>query len=156
MKQNGQFERSATELMGHLHGLARRFIHQYRGSGHDGSLTRLEMIVVEAMDGKRTLTMSELARAVELTLSGLTAVVDKLVAKELLARGRSDEDRRVVWVRLTAAGRKVCVQRQRRRLRMSQAMLGSLSASEQLQFLELMRKIGGQLASDVNDSKKIK
>jgi len=146
MKREGSFDRNSAELMGQLHLLARRFIHQYREAA-DGTLTRLETAVIEALEGRRDFTMGALADAVSLTFSGLTAVVDKLVTKKLVERGRSDEDRRIVWVRLTAAGRKVRSERGRRRMRMARAMLGSLSVDEQENFLGLMKKIGRSVTS---------
>ena len=49
--------------------------------------------------------MSEVARSIGVTLATLTVACDKLVAKGLVRRVRSQEDRRVVNIMLTDKGR---------------------------------------------------
>src|SRR5205823_14831902 len=53
----------------------------------------------------RTLTMSELARRIMISPSGLTRVVDGLEKRGLVKRIRSDDDARVVSASLTEDGR---------------------------------------------------
>src|SRR3954452_2263494 len=49
--------------------------------------------------------MSDLARSTHQSAASLTGVVDRLLEKRLVARGRSDGDRRQVFVSLTERGR---------------------------------------------------
>jgi len=58
----------------------------------------------EAPDGR--LRMSDLATYATLTPSGLTRLIDKLVADGLVERLRCDHDARVVYAALTPAGLK--------------------------------------------------
>ena len=51
------------------------------------------------------LTMSELAQSVLLSQSGVTRLVDRLVRSGLVVREGCTEDRRVMYARLTDAGR---------------------------------------------------
>jgi len=62
-------------------------IHALLALGHDGALT-----------------MGELARRVAITEKTITGIVDRLERDGHLARERDAEDRRVVHVKLTAAG----------------------------------------------------
>ena len=89
--------------------------------------------------------MSEIANALQLTLSSVTALVDKLEAKTIVARQRSLEDRRIVRVSLTAEGRKLydLVEHAQRELSMS--VLKVLSREEQDMLLGLFRKIAAKL-----------
>ena len=57
----------------------------------------------EAPDGR--LRMSDLATFATLTPSGLTRLIDKLVADGLVERLRCETDARVVYAAITAAGR---------------------------------------------------
>jgi len=57
----------------------------------------------EAADGR--LRMSELATFATLTPSGLTRLIDKLVADGLVERLRCESDARVVYAAITPAGR---------------------------------------------------
>jgi DNA-binding MarR family transcriptional regulator len=52
-------------------------------------------------------TAAELARLLEQDTGSMTRMIDRLEAKGFLARRRSEEDRRVVWLELTTAGRKL-------------------------------------------------
>ena len=55
---------------------------------------------------ENTLKMGDLAQQVLVTTSGVTRVVDRLVAAGLVARVRPDTDRRVVTVTMTPSGHK--------------------------------------------------
>jgi DNA-binding MarR family transcriptional regulator len=52
----------------------------------------------------RASTAIELAREMDIDTGAITRMVDRLEAKGLIERARSDEDRRVVHLRLTKAG----------------------------------------------------
>jgi DNA-binding MarR family transcriptional regulator len=60
---------------------------------------------LSALDEHGTMTMGELARQMQLTVSTMTRVVDQLVARELVRRWFDPEDRRVCCVELTKQGR---------------------------------------------------
>jgi DNA-binding MarR family transcriptional regulator len=108
----------------------------------DLALTRQEVRLLIELGERQTCTMSQLARLLTLSVSSLTALVDKLAAKDLARRAHSEEDRRVVQVALTAQGRRRHEQFRRHRLRMARAMLKALADDEQDVFLRLMTKIG--------------
>jgi DNA-binding MarR family transcriptional regulator len=55
---------------------------------------------------ERRLRMTELAKRVMISPSGLTRAVDALVREKLIERERSESDARVVFARLTDAGMK--------------------------------------------------
>ncbi len=94
---------------------------------------------------KESLKMSEIAKALQLTLSSVTALVDKLEAKAFVIRQRSLEDRRIVRVSLTAEGRKFhdLVEGAQRELSIS--VLKVLSRKEQDMLLALFRKLAAKL-----------
>lgn len=87
--------------------------------------------------GPRGLRPAELARAVLLTRSGLTRLVDRLATAGLVERAECPEDLRGSYVRLTAAGRTAlrrAYRTQRRRIdelfvvRLDEAELNALGA----------------------------
>jgi DNA-binding MarR family transcriptional regulator len=144
MKKPGIQDRS-LELMGLLHALARRYLFQARMRGAAGGvgldLTRQEARVMGATGERPAWTMGELAAELVVAMGSLTVIVDRLVRKGLLHRERATEDRRVVRVKLTAAGHRLALEHQRHRLQMARAMLGALDEGEQAVFLRMMRKI---------------
>jgi DNA-binding MarR family transcriptional regulator len=87
------------------------------------------------------LAASRLAACAELTPTTVTQMVDPLEKHGLVERVRSDEDRRVVFVRLTAAGREE-VERKRAAYRERWRDLLADAAPEELdQAAEVLRRI---------------
>jgi DNA-binding MarR family transcriptional regulator len=62
----------------------------------------LQVMIYLGKSGPRK--MSEIADHLSLGVSNLTAIVDKLVGKNLVERYRSERDRRLVMVELTQEG----------------------------------------------------
>jgi DNA-binding MarR family transcriptional regulator len=138
----GSLETGATELMGHLGALARRYLFQDKPTRDDHTpLARQEIRLLLSVGEAGAATMGRIARDLAASMSSLTSVADRLVAKGMIRRNRSDQDRRVVLLELTEQGRRIHEHRRRARLRMATAMLRTLSAPERAEFIALMRKI---------------
>lgn len=134
----------AAELDRYLTLFARRTVHREQAARRDhAELTRQEFRVIHTLGERPAWTMSELARFMVHGMSSLTALIDRLEAKRLVERRRSEEDRRRVRVRLTADGRRHFARLQRMHMGFCRVMLGALSPAEQKLFLALMRKIAG-------------
>ena len=143
MKPN-EITAKAAELDRYLTLFARRTVHRDQAARRDhAELTRQEFRVIHTLGERPAWTMSELARFMVHGMSSLTALIDRLEAKRLVERRRSDQDRRTVHVRLTADGRRHFARLRRMHLRFCGGMLGALSPAEQKLFLALMRKIAG-------------
>ncbi|SEB73096.1 MarR family winged helix-turn-helix transcriptional regulator [Terriglobus roseus] len=86
------------------------------------------------------LLMSELAKSMEIPLSSATNLVNRLVEKGHVARERSDEDRRIVRVTVTASGRRLMAKLEQFRLEASRHALTRLDTAEQRTLIALLRK----------------
>lgn len=86
--------------------------------------------------------MSELAEFMDIPLSTATSVVNRLVEKKQVVRQRSEEDRRVVRVHLTPAGRRLSQRMLDVHLGASKLLLAKLSPEEQETLIGLLRKAG--------------
>ncbi len=62
---------------------------------------------MQALLGHQQMKMNELARFLGLTKANASGLVDRLVRQGLIERQHGEEDRRVVYVRLTREGRRV-------------------------------------------------
>jgi len=71
---------------------------------HGMALTDYDVLVQLAGVKRRRLRMSELADRLLLSRSGVTRLVDRLVADGLVERMTCDDDRRGQWASLTDAG----------------------------------------------------
>ncbi|MCZ7588862.1 MAG: MarR family transcriptional regulator [Gaiella sp.] len=71
---------------------------------HGLPLTQYEVLLHLEAAPEHRLRMSELARSVLLSQSGITRLVDRLEARGLVERAPCAEDRRVLWAQLTDEG----------------------------------------------------
>lgn len=91
--------------------------------------------------------MSDIAAKLQLSLSSITGIVDKLEAKKIVQRSRSIEDRRIVQVVLTEEGNKVFQTAMEGHLAMVRSHLDALSPQEQDVFLALFQKIAAVITA---------
>lgn len=73
-------------------------------AGLESDVSITEIHILEKIGDNPRCRMSEIARALGVTLATLTVACDKLVTKDLISRERDTRDKRVVIVSLTAKG----------------------------------------------------
>ncbi len=100
--------------------------------------TLREMFVLEVLGGRESATMSELATALAVPLTTMSSIVNRMVHKGYLERYRTEEDRRIVLVHLSPAGRAVFDQHRRDYIRSVGEVLGALTHEEQHKLLGLI------------------
>lgn len=93
-------------------------------------LTNNDMHVIEAVGPGEGNNMSSIAKKLNITVGSLTTAMNSLVNKGYVERHRSEKDRRVVYVRLTAKGIKAFRHHEDYHRQMTQAILGRLSEDE--------------------------
>jgi DNA-binding MarR family transcriptional regulator len=107
-----------------------------------------EIRVLRAVEREDCCVMSGLADAICLSLSSVTGLIDRLVAKKLVRRDRSSEDRRVVQVELTEQGRALREKTMEGPMETARGLLKGLTPEEQDTLLALMRKISERIESE--------
>lgn len=98
------------------------------GLGSDISIT--EIHIIEKIGDNQPCRMSEVARAIGVTLATLTVACDKLESKDLVTRARNNKDKRVVNINLTARGHAVYEYHKQFHNRMIEAALNELTPQE--------------------------
>ncbi len=68
-------------------------------------LTTPQLLILQNLAERGEATVSELAKAINLSQATVTTILDRLVKKEFIVRERSTEDRRKVITRLTEQGK---------------------------------------------------
>src|SRR5271155_1643145 len=109
-------------------------------SGPHAELNMQELRIVELLGSDGPHMMREVADYLNVAVNSVTTIVDGLEAKTLVHRNRSDQDRRVVRVELTEAGRTAYRVATEMKLRMLRSMLDALTEDEQEIFMVLFRK----------------
>ncbi len=94
-----------------------------------GDLTNNEMHVIDAV-GPEGGKMSTIAGKLRITMGSLTISVNGLVAKGYVERQRSEEDRRVVNVRLTDKGLRAYGKHREYHMQMVDAMMRTMDEEE--------------------------
>jgi DNA-binding MarR family transcriptional regulator len=89
-------------------------------------------------EGLCTLTIA--ARMIEQT-PGITRLIDRLVAKHLVARERSEEDRRQVWCRITPQGLRLLARLDRPVADLDRAVVAGLPRADQERLAELLAAV---------------
>ena len=97
-------ELDAWQALLHAHHQITRTLDAELRKEHGISFGDYDVLLRLARAPERRLRMSELARRVMISPSGLTRVVDGLVEEGLVERQRNSDDARVVFARLTDAG----------------------------------------------------
>ncbi len=118
----------------------------------DEGVTPAQLGVLEALLHLGPLSAGELGRALLRSNPNVSLVVDNLERDELVRRERSERDRRVVRISLTAQGRRLIQKVFPGHARRVADLLGALGAEEQEQLGRLCKKLG--LAAQAARSKR--
>src|SRR4051812_19282614 len=105
-------------------------------------LTTTEFGILEALHHKGPLLLGEIQRKVLVTSGGITYLVDRLVAKGLVTREPSPDDRRARYAVLTAEGKQLIAQIFPAHAARLASVLSVLNEREQEQATDLLRKLG--------------
>lgn len=90
--------------------------------------------------------MSQLASAMNIKMSSMTGLVDRLIKHELVQRERSEEDRRSVYVGLSPKGGKVLNEIRQQKKKGIASLFKRLNQRERNQYLEIIEKLVGELS----------
>ncbi|MBI3565261.1 MAG: MarR family transcriptional regulator [Elusimicrobia bacterium] len=111
-------------------------------------LSRGELRVLRVLGRERHCVMGRLADSICLSLSSATGIIDGLIEKGLAKRERSPEDRRVVEVVLTDAGRALHAEAMAGPVEFARGLLKGLNGDEQDALAGLFRKIADRIESE--------
>jgi DNA-binding MarR family transcriptional regulator len=87
------------------------------------------------------ITMNELSAKMGLASSTMTRMIDQLVTKGLVQRQHDEEDRRVVWVKLTAKGQRVQHTLDRAQRELFEGSLNQISEEERARILHALKSL---------------
>lgn len=108
----------------------------------DHHITGPQLIALNAVS-EGPIATSELARRVHLSPSTIVGILDRLEGKGLVARQRSTQDRRLVYVELTPEGRKLAAHAPSPLQDRLAEALGALPRAEQQAIAAALEKVVG-------------
>jgi DNA-binding MarR family transcriptional regulator len=136
-------DRRVADLQDVVQDILKQFqcVHAAAANGPHAELNVQELRVVEFLGNEGARMMREVAEHLTVAVNSMTSIVDNLEKKRLVRRRRSQEDRRVIRVELTDAGRDIYQSLTDMNRRLLRSMLGALTEDEQEIFMVLFRKI---------------
>jgi DNA-binding MarR family transcriptional regulator len=111
-----------------------------------GVITLPQVWVLRYLSRQRECSMRELADYMKMGVSSVTGMVDRLVKQGLANRRRTEKDRRLVYVDLTAKGRKIVKEILGERRETTLNLFESLSAEERSIYLCILEKLVKKLS----------
>lgn len=112
------------------------------GESLDGSITHGQLAVLEALLHLGSLSQRDLARKLLRSNANVSTVIDNLEKAGLVARNRAPEDRRLVTVSLTPAGRTLIDRVFPAHAASVAQLMSALTPDEQEQLGALCKKLG--------------
>lgn len=138
----GSEEERALRLWTTLARAYQTFARLVGGKVTEYGLTVPQFGVLEALHHLGPLSLGELAEKLLVTGGNITYVMDRLEAQGLVARKRSDEDRRVIKAHLTSEGRAIIGGVFPGHARFIREMAAHLSPREQEELRGLLKRLG--------------
>jgi DNA-binding MarR family transcriptional regulator len=138
-KQPGfQYEHEVAKIVGALHRKLTRNIYDLFLKG---KLSLSHIVTMELLHDRERCNMSELSKALNLTMGASTAVIDKLTSLGLANRQHVEKDRRIVEVFLSKKGARLINRVIGHRLEMVKKVLSVLTDKDKKAYLYLLNKI---------------
>lgn len=106
-----------------------------------GKIPPSHAFIIEKLDRKGPLKVSDLADFLGITAGAVTGISDKLIAEGYLKRSRAKDDRRVVYLELTEEGSKALAGIRKTRKEMFSLMFGGLSDEDKGHIIRIYEQI---------------
>ena len=112
-----------------------------KSEAREHGLTGPQVTVLKLLEGVGDLSLSELSERIRARNSTVTGIVDRMRRDGLVTRERSKEDRRVAYIRLTPAGRKMAKAIPVQPMEMFASALRALDDDERDALRRILRKM---------------
>lgn len=109
-------------------------------SSHD--MKTSEFTVLEALYHKGKQTVKEISNAVLINIGSITYVIDKLEAKGLIERNHCEDDRRIVFIKITEQGTKLMDEIFPKHQKVIEDIFANINAEEKEFLINILKKVG--------------
>ena len=127
--------------------LINRFRWLFRKYSSD-EITGTQLAVLRCLRSEGACTTSYLAEMLGVTLSAITALINRLYRQGLASRERKEQDRRQVWINITPQGLQYLHDAEQSRYFLLSMYFSKLTEEERVEFLRMLRKVSDIFESD--------
>lgn len=110
-----------------------------------GGINEKELFIIDYVGQNKNVKMSNIADNLDVPLSTLTTIVDKLVEKKYLSREHSGDDRRIINVMLGVGGKTAYEKVRTKKKRVAENVLSPFNEKDQETFIEQMNILASKL-----------
>jgi DNA-binding MarR family transcriptional regulator len=114
-------------------------------------LTGPQLAVVKMLEPVGKLSLSELSSQIRARNSTVTGIIDRMEREGLVVRRRSDEDRRVVNIELTAKGQELAGEISVEPVQIFRQVLSELSVRDSTELRRILNKLARRVRELVNE-----
>ncbi len=104
-------------------------------------ITGTQLSVLRCLRAEGACTTSYLADVLGVTLSAITALINRLYRQGLVTRERKEEDRRQVWINISSRGLQYLDEAEENRYFLLSMYFSRLPEEDREQFLVLLKKV---------------
>ncbi len=138
-----EFVRTITTLFPQIVKGFARYEHNYLTRGE---ITLPQFWGMDYLYQEGKIKMSRLAQSLGTTRAAATGLIDRLIAQGLVLRKNDPYDRRIVWIQLTAKGKRIIHNIRRQKSRTLVKVFGKISPKDRESYLNIL----GQIAHIAN------
>ena len=125
-------------------------------SSHVCGFTPPQLIVLKYVKESDSVTMSDISNEMGLGSSTTSGIIDRLVKQDMLARSRSDSDRRVIYINLTEKAKEMISKIHLNHEVFYQNLFSKLSEGDKEQMTKFLEKLYSVLNETLPDIPKDK
>lgn len=133
-----EFADKLNELMPKI---ARGFLKNQDNDLLKGKITVAQLFVLCFLSRNSEVTMSEIANYLEVSTAAATGIVDRLVKSAYLARVYSEQDRRIIKIKLTVKGQDLVEKIVKQKKQRIMDIFGKISDKERDDYLRILMRI---------------
>jgi DNA-binding MarR family transcriptional regulator len=85
--------------------------------------------------------MNDLAKILMVSPPAATGLIDRLIGQKLVLRENDEQDRRIIWISLTAKGKTVVRSIRNQKIQTLTRVFSRISAIDREHYLDILRKI---------------
>jgi DNA-binding MarR family transcriptional regulator len=142
LKKRGPFASLAQEVMLNIARTSDQLFIRAERLLREHALTGLQYNVLRILRGEgKPMPMLEIASRMVQAVPGITGLIDRLEAAQLVRRDRSTEDRRVILVSITDKALAVLAALDEPLLELEKKLLSCLSTEEQRELIRVLEKV---------------
>lgn len=125
--------------------IMREFTRRQKDIFSKGLLTVPQVVILDFLTERGSCKMNELAKILDLTMSAVTSIIDKMIKLRLVKRERSSEDRRVVNIIILSKGKEIITGIKEGRQNFINEFFSVLTEDEKSEYIRILGKVYNNL-----------